>query len=196
MSSSANTFSNTHQKDRNSRRVHSRGFGLQETTRNLCREDMSSSSGGQTNSRVSLGRSSSSATSCTMSLNQKDMTRNMGFRIAGALGRKFSKVFDKNIDRKAARSQANARKSVLIMFLVSLAFIISYLPYLILRLLAGINSHFVTSMTDTERIICRSFLRSYWLNCAINPFIYCACAQQFRNEYKLLWRKIKNWRRL
>ena len=160
-------------------------------------EDMTSSSGGRTTSSVSLGRSISSGAICTMSLSQKDdsMPRSMDFRVSGALERKFSKIYDETIDRKAARSQAKARKSALIMFLISLAFIISYLPYLILRLLEGINFHFVISMTDTERALYKSFLRSYWLNCAINPFIYCACAQQFRNECKLLWRKITSWRR-
>ena len=110
-----------------------------------------------------------------------------------AVDRTFSTLCDRNIARKVAKSESRARKSVTIMFFISLAFIISYLPYLILRLLEGVTSHFVISMTDTERAFYKSFLRSYWLNCAINPFIYWACAPKFRRKVKDVWAKARNW---
>lgn len=128
---------------------------------------------------ISFGRTSSSGgmlDECSVSL---------------AVDRTYSTLCDKHIDRKVAKSEARARKSAIIMFFISLVFIISYLPYLILRLLEGANIHFVISMTDTERALYKSFLRSYWLNCAINPFIYYACAPQFRRKLKDLWSKIK-----
>ena len=105
--------------------------------------------------------------------------------------RQFSTVYDEAIDKKIAESQKKARRSAMIMFFISLAFMISYSPYLILRLWEAVSVHFISSMTDTERAIYKTFLRSYWLNCVINPFIYCACAPQFRKEGKNLWKKAK-----
>lgn len=99
-------------------------------------------------------------------------------------------IYRQNIKQKIAEGQAKARKSATIMFLISLAFIISFLPYLILRMRQAVSSHFISSMTNTERAIYKTFLRSYWLNCAINPFIYCACAPEFRNECKQMWKKL------
>ena len=93
-------------------------------------------------------------------------------------------------ERQISISNKKAKRSALIMFLISLAFILSFVPYLILRSLQTVNSEFVPSMTNTERTVYKTFLRTYWLNCAINPFIYCACAQEFRKECKELWRKI------
>lgn len=94
-------------------------------------------------------------------------------------------------DGKASKRQARTRKSAMIMFFISLVFILSYLPYLILRLLEGVTVHFVSSMTDSERTFYKSLLRSYWINCAANPIIYCACAPQFRRELKGLWLKLR-----
>ena len=61
------------------------------------------------------------------------------------------------------------------------------MPYLILRSSQTVNSEFVHSMTNTERTVYKTFQRTYWLNCATNPFIYCACAQEFRKECKEIW---------
>ena len=142
-------------------------------------EDTISSTGDTTSPGMSFGRTSSSGGMLDE------------FSVSLAVDKKYSTICDQNIERKVAKSEARARKSAMIMFFISLAFIISYLPYLILRLLEGITFHFVISMTDTERALYKSFLRSYWLNCAINPFIYCACAPQFRRKLKGLWSKIK-----
>lgn len=159
-----------------------------------CVADEITSSSGQSSSTAGFpfGGASSSG---SMSLGQKNdgIHRSLDFTASVALDRQFSKIYEESTDRKIARSQARARKSAMIMFLISLAFIISYLPYLILRLLEGITLHFVISMSDTDRALYKTFLRSYWLNCAINPFIYCACAPQFRNECKAVWKKIMSW---
>ena len=113
--------------------------------------------------------------------------------VSRADDRTFSTLCDKNIEIKVAKSEARARKSAIIMFFISLAFIISYLPYLILRLLEGVTLHFVISMSNGERAVYKGFLRSYWFNCAINPFIYCACAPEFRRTLKDVWMKAKSW---
>ena len=103
---------------------------------------------------------------------------------------KPSTYYHDRIEQQISHNQTRARKSALIMFLISLAFIVSFVPYLILRLLQALSADFVSSLTYTERALYKTFLRSYWLNCAINPFIYCACAREFRKECIRIWRKL------
>ena len=103
---------------------------------------------------------------------------------------KPSTRYHERIEQQISQNQTRARKSALIMFLISLAFIVSFVPYLILRLRQALSSDFVPSMTSTERTLYKTFLRSYWLNCAINPFIYCACASEFQRECKRIWQKL------
>lgn len=83
--------------------------------------------------------------------------------------------------------QARARKTAFLMFLISLAFVLSYLPHLLLMIIRALKSDFVEKMTDTERAAYKFFLRSYFLNCAINPLIYAVCASRFRTECKDLF---------
>lgn len=86
--------------------------------------------------------------------------------------------------------QARARKTAFLMFLISLAFVLSYLPHLLLMLIRALKDDFVDNMTDTERAVYKFFLRSYFLNCAINPIIYAACASRFRTECKELFSRL------
>ena len=135
---------------------------------------------------------SDDTTSVSVSYGQKNISKykNVDRSLSQTSDYKVSSVYGESLDRRVAHGQAKARKSALIMFLISLAFVVSYLPYLILRLREAVSIHFVISMTDTDRALYKTFLRTYWFNCAINPFIYCACAPQFRRQMKDLLNKI------
>lgn len=93
----------------------------------------------------------------------------------------FSKCSQSKI---SSTRQAKARRSAFIMFLISFVFAVSFTPYLILRLLEALDSTFVQSMSDSTRAVYKFFLRTYFLNCAVNPFIYCACAPTFRQKVR------------
>ena len=90
--------------------------------------------------------------------------------------------------------QRRARRLTFLMFLISLAYVLSYLPHVLLMLVRVLSSGFVDSMTDEGRAAYKFFLRSYALNCAVNPFIYSACDKRFRVAVKGLFtgfRKIR-----
>lgn len=80
--------------------------------------------------------------------------------------------------------RARARKATYSLFLISLAFVLSYLPFLSLLLARSLFMDFDESMSDTGRAVCKFFLRSYLLNCAINPFIYGIADSKFRESCK------------
>ena len=80
--------------------------------------------------------------------------------------------------------QARARKTAFLMFMISLAFVLSYFPHLLLLILREIKKDFVDDMTENNKAIYKFFLRSYFLNSAINPIIYGVCDTRFRTACK------------
>lgn len=80
--------------------------------------------------------------------------------------------------------RARARKATYSMFLISLAFVLSYLPFLGLLLVRSVQSNLDESMSKEWRAVYKFFLRSYFLNCAINPFIYGIADSKFRQSCK------------
>ena len=94
--------------------------------------------------------------------------------------------------QKSPRSTSQ-RRSTYIMFLISLVFIVSFAPYLSLRLVQSLDKSYHSSLTNEERAAFKFFLRFCFLNCAVNPFIYAACMATFRHEVKALFWKICKW---
>ena len=96
------------------------------------------------------------------------------------------------IERKKTKRirRARARKATYSMFLISLAFVMSYLPLLLLLLIRSINSDFEASLSNTGRAVYKFFLRSYFLNCSINPFIYGLSDSRFRGNFKEVVHKL------
>ena len=98
------------------------------------------------------------------------------------------------IERKKTKRirRARARKATYSMFLISLAFVLSYLPLLLLLLIRSIDSGFEAGLSAAERAIYKFFLRSYFLNCSINPFIYGLSDSRFRDSFKDVLYKVRN----
>ena len=86
--------------------------------------------------------------------------------------------------------RARARKATFSMCLISIAFVVSYLPFLSLLLLRTIQKDVDASMSDTWRAVYKFFLRSGYLNCAINPFIYGISDSSFRRNCKSVLRSM------
>ncbi|XP_045181972.2 D(2) dopamine receptor A-like [Mercenaria mercenaria] len=86
--------------------------------------------------------------------------------------------------RVKPEAQKQKQRTAFIMFLISLAFIISYLPLLCLLLIRTADGTFVPSLNDTERTVYKFCLRSYYINCAVNPFVYGLWDSRFRKSCK------------
>ncbi|XP_045167058.2 uncharacterized protein LOC123530354 [Mercenaria mercenaria] len=79
-------------------------------------------------------------------------------------------------------SKSKRYRTTWIMFIVSIAFIISYVPLISLLLIRSLNKTFVASLSDLDRSVYKFFLRSYFLNGAINPVIYGILDARFRKS--------------
>ena len=72
-------------------------------------------------------------------------------------------------------------KSTLMLFLITLAYIISFLPYYTLAIIRQSEKRFVSQLSGAGYMTYHFFLRSYQLSSAINPIIYSFCNAQFRS---------------
>jgi hypothetical protein len=81
-----------------------------------------------------------------------------------------------------AGSQAYIRRTTFVMYLVTIAFICSFLPHLIVR---QFKSKFTAdgSSSGSEGVY-KILTRSYFLNCAVNPIIYSIFDSHFRRACK------------
>lgn len=73
-------------------------------------------------------------------------------------------------------------RSTLMLFLITLAYILSFVPFYIIVIIRQSDETFVLRLSKGELMAYHLFLRSYLLSSAINPFIYSFCNAQFR-EY-------------
>ncbi|KAL4217639.1 hypothetical protein ACF0H5_022381 [Mactra antiquata] len=88
--------------------------------------------------------------------------------------------------KRKGDNQQQKHRTAFIMFLISIAFIVSYLPLLCILIVRTADSKFVVSLSDSGRTAYKFFLRSYYFNCAINPFIYGLWDSRFRKHTKKL----------
>lgn len=91
--------------------------------------------------------------------------------------------------RRVTKPRAMGKTNMTV-FLVTLLFIISFMPGLSVRIIEAIKK-FSKSSTPTISSIKKLVLRSYFLSNALNPVIYGFCNESFRNEVRILIRKMK-----
>ncbi|CAL1542914.1 unnamed protein product [Lymnaea stagnalis] len=81
-------------------------------------------------------------------------------------------------------------KTTIIAFLVTLVFVLSFLPHLSLQVAKMINKGFDYHLRGAALVAYNIFLRSYFINSVSNPFIYGALNLKFKGEVKKLLLRI------
>ncbi|XP_053383050.1 cholecystokinin receptor type A-like [Mercenaria mercenaria] len=85
--------------------------------------------------------------------------------------------------------EKNKMKITLMMMTITIVFVISYLPFIVISIMDTVEEALWTDMTVTESLLLDLMLRSYLINNAANPVIYSFWDNRFRNETKRLLRK-------
>jgi hypothetical protein len=80
-------------------------------------------------------------------------------------------------------------RTTVILGVVTLIFIIGYLPYLVIMTLRTIETDFEEKLTSEADIAIKFGAKSYLINNAINPIIYCFLNKKFREDVKKVFRK-------
>lgn len=83
----------------------------------------------------------------------------------------------------------NMTRTTLIMFFVTLTWVLSYIPHLISILMLNKKPDLKETLNATNTALFEIALRSFYLNNMINPFIYGIFNFRFRNEVTTLLRK-------
>ncbi|XP_067667489.1 cholecystokinin receptor type A-like [Haliotis asinina] len=83
-----------------------------------------------------------------------------------------------------------SQKTLFMMFLITLVFVLSFLPHLSLMAARHASKETFAGIQGVGRMLYSLFLRSYFINSVANPIIYGFCNVYFRREVRLLWRKV------
>nr|KAG5698601.1 hypothetical protein BaRGS_027112 [Batillaria attramentaria] len=98
--------------------------------------------------------------------------------------------------KKSADSVINARtrKTTLMLCFISVVFVLSYLPHIVVKLIRTVDKGFLDQPSTGRLVAYNLCARSYFLNCFANVFIYGFCSLRFRKECKKIFGKLLIWR--
>ncbi|KAK3087209.1 hypothetical protein FSP39_003130 [Pinctada imbricata] len=88
-------------------------------------------------------------------------------------------------------SNSSLVKTTGTLFVVTMAYVISAIPHHVLAIIFFINKTFDCGMSLLEGQFYYTFIWSYFINSAVNPFIYGFRDKKFRREIKILYSKSK-----
>ncbi|XP_062567400.1 nematocin receptor 1-like [Saccostrea cucullata] len=96
--------------------------------------------------------------------------------------------------KKARKSVSDRRfrrvgKTTLMLFLVTVLYVICFTPFLGIAFHRTIHKDSFKFLTRAQKMAFYLILRSYMLNCAINPLIYSFCNDLFRKECTYIFKK-------
>ncbi|XP_046574625.1 orexin/Hypocretin receptor type 1-like [Haliotis rubra] len=86
--------------------------------------------------------------------------------------------------------EKGAKKTISMLLLITLVFVLSFLPHLCVMVARAVNSNLYDGIHGAGLIAYNLFVRSYFFNSACNPIIYGFCNGQFRLELRQIWRKL------
>lgn len=97
-----------------------------------------------------------------------------------------------NLSRKHGGHTVRTKRLTCMLFLVTSVFEISFIPYLVIVCMRNQQPNLYDSLSFPNKMAYQFFLRSYLINCAMNPIIYCFYNQNFRHGVKRLFYGIKD----
>jgi len=99
-----------------------------------------------------------------------------------------------NAEERIRSSAKRKKHATMMLFLITVAFQFSFIPFLIIT-----NIRFFTepiwydNLTHVQKVVYHLILRSYYLSCAVNPFIYCISSPNFRSAVIKLCQRLRNF---
>ncbi|XP_046548918.1 D(3) dopamine receptor-like [Haliotis rubra] len=87
-------------------------------------------------------------------------------------------------DTPRSQREIQVRKTTLMLFLISLVFILSFLPHLGIMAATVINKHLYDNLQGAQIAAYNICQRSYFINSASNPIIYSFCSVNFRRAVR------------
>lgn len=83
-------------------------------------------------------------------------------------------------------------RTTVVLFAVTVAYIISFLPFLILMVIRSVNKDFESNLTPSQEVLVKFCVKSYFINNSINPVIYSFLNINFRKDVKSMVKRMLN----
>ena len=162
--------------------------------RNLCKKSSSFNKDRSCINQSASKQLSSSSGSLTSTFNDRESsskrpTRNLEVRISKqTLLHSISSQSNLKIQtaRKHGGQAYRTKRLTCMLFLVTSVFEISFIPYLVIVSIRSRHPDYYASLSTPGKMAYQLLLRSYFINCAVNPIIYCFYNQNFRHGVKRL----------
>lgn len=90
----------------------------------------------------------------------------------------------------AKKRQIKVTRTTVVLFAVTVAYVLSYLPFLILMVIRSLKKDFEDSLSPGAEVVYKFCIKSYFINNAINPLIYSFLNINFRKDANALLRRI------
>lgn len=139
------------------------------------------------NGRLSSGSTASHSCLTPVTPVTPDSVRGILYRSQSVESRaKLNRIISDEL-RRVEVKEFSLRRNTLIMRMVTIAFVVSFLPYLVIVTLRYSNPDIPNKLSKVEQILYHVFLRTYFINSMINPFIYGFMNTEFRAKLKELF---------
>lgn len=89
---------------------------------------------------------------------------------------------------KLSRKQRRSIRITGMLTVITIVFILSFLPYLVISILNGFDERFWENRTPREILLLNILMRSYFVNNMANPIIYSFLDEKFRSEVRKIFR--------
>ena len=94
-----------------------------------------------------------------------------------------------SLPRKRESTRLRAGRTTIMLFAITVAYIISFIPFLVIAGIRTVKPELYISLSVTEKSVWNFFLRSYVLNCSVNPLVYGFCNKDYRKKVGELFRE-------
>lgn len=87
--------------------------------------------------------------------------------------------------------KAQMHKTTLMLFMVTLLFMGSFVPYCVIAIIRAVNKDYYLNLSTVGKAVYNLFLRTYMLSSSLNPIIYSFLSVEFRKECGKLFNRAK-----
>ncbi|XP_048752306.2 orexin receptor type 2-like [Ostrea edulis] len=91
--------------------------------------------------------------------------------------------------KRLSRNNVRVTRTTVVLFAVTVAYVISFLPFLIVMVVRSVVKNFEENLNTEEEVVYKFCSKSYFINNAINPVIYSFLNINFRKDIKVIFKK-------
>ncbi|XP_062567304.1 orexin receptor type 2-like [Saccostrea cucullata] len=91
--------------------------------------------------------------------------------------------------KRNSRNNVRVTRTTVVLFAVTVAYVISFLPFLIVMVVRSVAKNFEENLSPEAEVAYKFSTKSYFINNAINPVIYSFLNINFRKDIKTIFKK-------